>query len=486
VTALTPPVATEARARFPVRRDIDGDFTLGELLGAGGVVTSAPPRGPQPHVAEAALRARLWQPSAGPPTAAVIAASARGRASHSSAISSRAVPAVDLELINAFETAPLWEPPVAASTRALTPLAAQAWLALAAHWMAVTSNTGDLRFLNAACKLLGAVWTHHRSAATGDANSSPGWRQPELSDRLGAAGRQLAVLTSGLARRLDSRLVLGTGPSSYTAQLPPPGPGCRYRGAGVELAVLAAAGSASTARFLAVAMPAGLPVAGLCWYRQAGAGATGRPVESSYDSAWYPPEQPAAGTAIPLPPPRQLPQVTAETWQQVAESLRKFGASLVILLGMPIVPAHILEVPPLGVLNAHNGALPHYRGMDAVAWALLNNDPVICTLHMARPAVDTGEILAAAPVPFPPAQTLRGRVKATQLELLLAAAAFAARTGRLPDATPQPPSPGRRFYRLHPHLKRVLDASPYATPSIPRLPEGKAHGFATGPKLHRT
>jgi methionyl-tRNA formyltransferase len=152
---------------------------------------------------------------------------------------------------------------------------------------------------------------------------------------------------------------------------------------------------------------------------------------------------------------------------------------------MPIVPARILRIPPLGFLNAHNGALPHYRGMDAVAWALLNNDPVICTLHMARPTVDAGEILATAPIPFPPAQTLRDRVKAAQLELLLAAAAFTVLTGRLPDATPQPPTSGHRFYRLHPHLKRILDASPYATPSITRLPEGEAHGLTTAPQFRR-
>jgi folate-dependent phosphoribosylglycinamide formyltransferase PurN len=477
---MVPPVTAQATARFPARHEIDGDFTLTELLNLGDAPTSPSLSGPQPQVAEAAIRARLWQPSADSDMTAVMAASTGRGAGDSSPASNRAVAGVDLELMQAFETAPLWRPPVAASTRALTPATACAWLALARHWLAVTSSTGDLRFLNTACKLIGAVRAHHRNAAMRSASSRPGWREADLADRLATVGRQLAALTSTLSRQLDSRLVLGAGPPSSPAQLPPHFPVHRSRGAAVELAVLAGAGSASPARFLAAASSARLPIAGLCWYTGASA-AIGGAVESSYDSAWYPPENRTAGTAHSLPPPRQLPQTTADTWEAVADALRKFNASLVILLGMPIVPGRILRIPPLGFLNAHNGALPHYRGMDAVAWTLLNNDPVICTLHMARPAVDAGEILAAAPVPFPPAQTLHDRVKATQLELLLAAAAFTVQTGRLPDATPQPPTPGRRFYRLHPHLKRVLDASPYATPSIPRLPEGEAHGLTTPP-----
>jgi hypothetical protein len=136
----------------------------------------------------------------------------------------------------------------------------------------------------------------------------------------------------------------------------------------------------------------------------------------------------------------------------------------VILAGMPVVPAPVLAIARLGVINAHNGALPAYRGMDAVGWAFLSNDPVVCTLHIARPAVDAGEVIATLPVPAAPGGTLKFRVKDAQVTLLLAAAAFTARCGRLPDASPQQPGAGRQYYRLHPHLKRLLDDSPYAAP----------------------
>ena len=129
---------------------------------------------------------------------------------------------------------------------------------------------------------------------------------------------------------------------------------------------------------------------------------------------------------------------------------------------MPVVPAPVLATARLGAINAHNGALPAYRGMDAVGWALLNNDPVVCTAYIARPAVDAGEVIAALPVPVSPAGTLKSRVKDAQVALLIAAAGLTAAHGRLPDASPQPPGPGRQYYRMHPHIKRLLDASPYA------------------------
>ena len=58
-------------------------------------------------------------------------------------------------------------------------------------------------------------------------------------------------------------------------------------------------------------------------------------------------------------------------------------------------------------------------------------------------------------------------MKTTQLRLLLAGAAHAAATGVLPDLIPQPAA-GTQFYRLHPHLKRLLDTSPYAHDDHPQ------------------
>jgi Formyl transferase len=75
------------------------------------------------------------------------------------------------------------------------------------------------------------------------------------------------------------------------------------------------------------------------------------------------------------------------------------SSDIALLVDMPVVPASVLDAARLGVLNAHNGALPSHCGMDAVGWALLHNQPIVCSLHLARPKVDTGEVLATHPVP---------------------------------------------------------------------------------------
>ncbi|MGH3796131.1 MAG: formyltransferase family protein [Pseudonocardiaceae bacterium] len=159
--------------------------------------------------------------------------------------------------------------------------------------------------------------------------------------------------------------------------------------------------------------------------------------------------------------PADVPVTTAGSWDEVTAAILAADADLVLLVGMPVVPTRVLDAARLGVLNAHNGALPSHRGMDAVGWALLHNQPIVCSLHLARAAVDAGEVVAAHPVPIAPVLTLAARVKTTQLRLLLAGATHVAATASLPALTPQPTT-GTQYYRLHPHLKRLLDASPYA------------------------
>jgi folate-dependent phosphoribosylglycinamide formyltransferase PurN len=86
----------------------------------------------------------------------------------------------------------------------------------------------------------------------------------------------------------------------------------------------------------------------------------------------------------------------------VVESLRSAGAADVlrstdvVLLGQSgIVPKTLLELPAVGTLNAHPGALPEYRGLDAPLWAVLNNDfdRVGASLHVVDPGIDTGPVL---------------------------------------------------------------------------------------------
>lgn len=426
-------------ARYPVQVDIDGDFALDDLLALPGIH-------PVRRISVArANHAALWRLDAAD-TAELVAASRPGAAAEPDAPTDD-----DAGLLHRIETGGLFRPPVREHVAALTPELGAAWLALAARWIDLSRSGGDLRFLNAACKLTGAVWLHHRSGSANRTGNA--WHQPGLTGQLAALGRLLDEATEQLRRRLADRILLVEPVASGDEALRPVRRANRSR---ARIAVLAGAGSRSAGHVVTAATAVGLPITAVCWY---GPSRTGPSVSSNYSSAWYPPAAPDLAAAPGVPD--SVPATTAGSWDLVRAAIRAADADLVLLVGMPVVAARVLDAARLGVLNAHNGALPSHRGMDAVGWALLHNQPIVCSLHLARPAVDAGEVVAAHHVPVFPARTLAARVKTTQLRLLLAGAAYVAATGALPDLTRQPAT-GTQFYRLHPHLKRLLDASPYA------------------------
>ncbi|MFB9686094.1 formyltransferase family protein [Amycolatopsis plumensis] len=416
--------------RHPVRVDVDGDFTLDDLL-------ALPVTGPARSLHSV-------------PT--TLAALRRLRTAHHPSAQNGPVAAppgpteADAVLLHRIEASSLFRPPVRARLAHLTPEAGAAWLALAARWVGLSQSSGDLRFLNTACKLTGAVWAQHNRPGDGP------WHEAGVTGQLAAVARLLGEATDRLRRRLANRITLPPAASAGDEAL---SVSPLARTSRARIAVLAGAGSRSAGRLVTTATTAGLPIEAVCWY----ASHTGPSQPSNYSSAWYPPSSPGPSASPSVP--SSVPTTTADSWDDVVAVIRAVEADVVLLVGMPVVPDRVLGAARLGVLNAHNGALPTHRGMDAVGWALLNNQSVVCSLHLARTVVDAGEVIAAHPVPTAPVATLAGRVKTTQVRLLLAGAAHVADTGALPDLTPQPAA-GTQFYRLHPHLKRVLDASPYA------------------------
>ena len=66
-----------------------------------------------------------------------------------------------------------------------------------------------------------------------------------------------------------------------------------------------------------------------------------------------------------------------------------------------LLPADILELPPLGCVNVHSSLLPKYRGAAPINWAILNGEEEtgVTIMYMAE-GMDTGDILAQASTPI--------------------------------------------------------------------------------------
>ena len=74
------------------------------------------------------------------------------------------------------------------------------------------------------------------------------------------------------------------------------------------------------------------------------------------------------------------------------EYLKHIEPDLIVLGGSRIIRKNIIEIPRIGILNAHPGLLPEYRGVDVIRWAILNGEDVGVTVHFIDEEIDCGTI----------------------------------------------------------------------------------------------
>jgi len=73
--------------------------------------------------------------------------------------------------------------------------------------------------------------------------------------------------------------------------------------------------------------------------------------------------------------------------------LKTWVPDAIVFTGGNILRKELLQVPRLGVLNAHLGLLPEIRGMSSPEWSLLKRVPVGVTIHYMDEGIDTGPVL---------------------------------------------------------------------------------------------
>ncbi|MEM5570342.1 methionyl-tRNA formyltransferase [Aliarcobacter butzleri] len=78
------------------------------------------------------------------------------------------------------------------------------------------------------------------------------------------------------------------------------------------------------------------------------------------------------------------------------EEIKKTNCEIAVSLNYSsIISQNVIELFPLGVLNAHGGDLPRYRGNACQAWAIINGEERIglCIHSMIGGEVDSGNII---------------------------------------------------------------------------------------------
>jgi folate-dependent phosphoribosylglycinamide formyltransferase PurN len=139
--------------------------------------------------------------------------------------------------------------------------------------------------------------------------------------------------------------------------------------------------------------------------------------------------------------------------------IKALGPDLGIHAGAGLLRRPLIDAFRLGVLNAHMGVLPAYRGMNVAEWAALEGAPVGCTVHLIDTGIDTGPILATRGVDVARCRSiaaLRDAVDRAQLALL-GDVVDTIVAGRMPEALAAGP-PGPQYFPMHQDLTAILEA----------------------------
>jgi methionyl-tRNA formyltransferase len=85
---------------------------------------------------------------------------------------------------------------------------------------------------------------------------------------------------------------------------------------------------------------------------------------------------------------------------EAREALRAANPKVIIVNGTRILKPETLQACAATFINTHQGITPRYRGAHGAYWALYENNPTQCgvTVHIVDQGIDTGNIIAQAPI----------------------------------------------------------------------------------------
>ena len=135
---------------------------------------------------------------------------------------------------------------------------------------------------------------------------------------------------------------------------------------------------------------------------------------------------------------------------------KQYKPDICILSSVGIVKQNIIALSKIGILNAHSGILPAFRGIDTVAWSMLEKNPIGCSVHFIDEGVDTGDILFTHMLSYEECKSgVKASLKQAKIRLLLMA--LSCISEKQYERHVQDKSSGRAFFRMHPIIKFILN-----------------------------
>lgn len=138
--------------------------------------------------------------------------------------------------------------------------------------------------------------------------------------------------------------------------------------------------------------------------------------------------------------------------------LKAAKPDLIIYAGGGIIRKPVIEIPRIGILNAHMGLLPCYRGMNVLEWSLFYDDQIGVTVHFIDEGIDTGSILLRRNIEIEEGDTIDSlRAKSFPISVEMFAEVISRlKTGQI-DRIEQRKSEGKQYFVMHERLKDLVE-----------------------------
>lgn len=137
---------------------------------------------------------------------------------------------------------------------------------------------------------------------------------------------------------------------------------------------------------------------------------------------------------------------------QLEEAIKNAGIDILILAQSGIIGKGLIEAPRIGVINAHPGILPYYRGIDCPLWAIHDNafDKIGNTLHWVDSGIDTGRIISQRPYAFKGHETIFNLEYFIMIDCVFNIAGFIknGKPGMPEDYDEQDPGDGKYTFKM--------------------------------------
>ncbi len=154
----------------------------------------------------------------------------------------------------------------------------------------------------------------------------------------------------------------------------------------------------------------------------------------------------------------QVKWVASLNEEKSIAAIKANKVDLIIYSGGGILRKEFIGTSRYGVLNAHSGPLPYFRGMNCLEWALFYNVKPEVTVHLIDSGIDTGPILKRFPIEIVRESNLSSlRGKSVVIEVVSIVEVLSNFQYYYNLRTSQKRDNGIQFFIMHPILKSIIN-----------------------------